>query len=198
MSLSAPPPPRWTFLPLPRRARAEPLARAWLAAQLGHDAITLPLSRTGRGRPQLGPPLDDADCSWSHSGEGLLVALGHRLRVGVDLEWLRPRPRAGELARRFFDPREADWLAARPPSTRTDAFIRLWCAKEAVLKAHGRGLSFGLDRLHIVIDDDGEPRLAGCDPALGAPADWQLRQLRPAPGYLGALAWRRPPAAPAA
>lgn len=197
MSLSVPPTPCWTFLPLARGARAEPLARAWLASQLGRDAVTLPLSRTGRGRPRLGPPLDGDDCSWSHSGEGLLVALGRGVQVGIDLEWLRPRPRAVELARRFFDPREADWLDARPDDARSEAFVHLWCAKEAVLKAHGHGLSFGLHRLRVGIDADG-PRLLDCDPALGMPGDWRLQPLQPAAGYVGVLAWRRPPATSAA
>ena len=70
----------------------------------------------------------------------------------------------------------------------TPPFLRLWCAKEAVLKAHGRGLAFGLDRL--AFDRlDGVPRLAHVDAGLGRVDDWHL-----APLDLGALtgmvAWR--------
>ena len=36
----------------------------------------------------------------------LLVAVGLGIRVGVDLEYLRPRPRALPLARRFFTAQE--------------------------------------------------------------------------------------------
>ena len=68
------------------------------------------------------------------------------------------------------------------------AFTRLWCAKEAVLKAHGRGLSFGLEKLQFALDGDGPPRLVACDPALGAPADWRLHAWTPVPGYLATLA----------
>ena len=196
MSLSAPPPPLWVFLPLPRGTKAEPLAREWLAQQLGGTADTLPLLRDGRGRPRLGAPFDLADCNWRHSGDSLVVALGTGVQVGIDLEWLRPRPRAAALARRFFHPAEADWIESCPLETRPAAFTRLWCAKEAVLKAHGHGLSFGLDRLRL--EDDGEHiRLVDCDPALGRPGEWALTLLEPAPGYVGALAWRRPMAAPA-
>jgi 4'-phosphopantetheinyl transferase len=31
--------------------------------------------------------------------------------------------------------------------------------------------------------------LAACDPALGTPARWQLREWSPQPGYRAALAW---------
>ncbi|WP_123770092.1 4'-phosphopantetheinyl transferase family protein [Vulcaniibacterium tengchongense] len=183
-------PVRWAWQPLPPRQPAEPLARAWLAAQLGASAERLPLQRDGRGRPRLQPPWADWDCNWSHSGEALAVALGRDVEVGIDLERLRPRARALELAARFFAAEEVAWLHQAPSAAvRDHAFLRLWCAKEAVLKAHGHGLAFGLHRLRFA-DGGGALRLVACDPALGRPADWRLVELRPAPEYLGALAWR--------
>ena len=168
---------------------AEAQARAWLAERLHSPAAQLPLPRDERGRPQLHVSHPAHDCNWSHSGEGLLVALAQGVRVGVDIECERPRPRALALARRYFTTQEAAWLEATAEAARHRAFLRLWCAKEAVLKAHGHGLAFGLDRLRF------EPRdtalcLVACDDALGAPAQWQLHELAPAPGYLGMLAWR--------
>src|SRR3546814_15306157 len=68
--------------------------------------------------------------------------------------------------------------------------VRLWCAKEAVLKAHGRGLAFGLDRLEFALRGD-DWALMACDPALGRPSDWTLHAFTPMPGYLDSLAWRR-------
>lgn len=191
MPLSAPAAmnPRWIWLPLPRGDPAEPIARAWLGPRLGCPAETLSISRDGHGRPRLDAPFDGWDCNWSHSGAGLLVALGEAMQLGIDLEWQRPRPRALELARRFFHDREFDWLAALAGAARERAFLRVWCAKEAVLKAHGRGLAFGLDRLAFVDTHEGL-RLVECDPALGGPTCWTVQELAPAPGYLGALAWR--------
>lgn len=163
--------------------------RQWLAEALRTPADALPLERGTRGRPRLGAPLHRTDVNWSHSGDGLLMARGDELRLGVDLELLRPRPRALEVANRYFAARECARLAALPESDRDRAFTRLWCAKEAVLKAHGRGLAFGLDKL--VFDADGDTWvLVDCDPALGTPLDWALHHFEPAPGYLAALAWR--------
>ena len=42
------------------------------ALAVSPDALNL--QREPRGRPRLGPPQQDYDCSWSHSGEGLLIA----------------------------------------------------------------------------------------------------------------------------
>ncbi|HST44652.1 MAG TPA: 4'-phosphopantetheinyl transferase superfamily protein [Luteimonas sp.] len=178
---------------------AEPLVRAWLATLQDAPAGDVPIHRDARGRPMLALPVAGAagdrrgvrhDLNWSHSGDGLIVALAHEARVGVDLELLRPRPRAASLARRFFTAHEADSLAAWPVATREAAFVRLWCAKEALLKASGHGLSFGLHRLGFTAAADGGWTLVECDPALGAVPDWHLHAFAPAPGYLATVAWR--------
>ncbi|WP_147652911.1 4'-phosphopantetheinyl transferase family protein [Vulcaniibacterium gelatinicum] len=187
--MPAPPPPRWTWQPHLRGQAAEPRVRAWLAAELGCPAEAVAFVRDRHGRPQLQPPLRRHDASWSHSGEGLLIALGEDARIGADLERIRPRPRAGELAARFFHTAEAAWLAALAEPERTLAFVRLWCAKEAVLKAHGRGLAFGLHRLRFT-EHAGALRLADCDPTLGPAEAWRLHEFEPHPGYRAALAWR--------
>lgn len=185
----APVAPRWALLPHAPGTPAEPIARDWLGRQLGIRPDTVPLQRDGRGRPRLGGGFAALDCNWSHSGERLLVALGAGLRVGVDLERIKPRPNALALARRFFATAEAERLAQLSAADREQAFVRLWCAKEAVLKAHGHGLSFGLDRLEFAADADAL-LLAACDAALGGAAQWTLRLHAPEPGYVAALAWR--------
>ena len=182
-------PVRCAWRPYHKGQRAEPLARDWLAGELGTSSDALAIQRTAQGRPLLGAPHADWDASWSHSGGGLLMALARDLRVGIDLELERPRPKAQVLANRFFAPSEAAALAALPAATREPAFVRLWCAKEAVLKAHGQGISFGLHRLAFTPADGGW-RLVDCDPALGVPGDWTLRSFHPAPGYLATVAWR--------
>ena len=48
-----------------------------------------------------------------------------------------------------------------------------------MLKAHGRGLAFGLDKLAFA-ERDGALALVACDAALGAPATGQLRECDPA------------------
>lgn len=181
---------RWTWRTHRPGQRAEALARAWLAAELATPADALALARDARNRPQLHGALARYDCNWSHSGGHLLLALGDGVRVGVDVEQVRPRARALELAQRFFAAEEVDWLrgfAAGAP--RDAAFARLWCLKEALLKAHGHGLSFGLHRVAFA-PDDGAAAIVRLDPALGAPADWTVRMLDAPPGCVAALAWR--------
>lgn len=187
-----PPTLRWTWRDHVPGTAAEPTARAWLGPLLRLPPEQVPLQRDAHGRPRLQPPFGDCDAGWSHSGEGLVVAFGRGLVLGIDLEWTRPRPNALALARRFFAAPEADWLQGLADPVREAAFMRLWCAKEALLKAHGRGLAFGLDRLAFA-ERGGALVLVDCDPTLGAPADWRLHEWSPRPGYRAALAWRDAP-----
>lgn len=171
------------------RTRGEPSARQVLAEALAQPADGLPIRRDARGKPHFDAPFSDQAISWSHSGEVLLVALGPARDLGVDVERHRERPRMMEIAQRFFHPSELDWLRAQDDSARTGAFVRLWCAKEALLKAHGHGVSFGLEKL-VFGEREGDLQLIDCDPALGSPAEWQLHEWEPLPGHRGALAWR--------
>ncbi|PJK08077.1 hypothetical protein CO608_09240 [Lysobacteraceae bacterium NML08-0793] len=183
--------PTHALLPYPPGSHAQALACDWLAQQLQHPAEQLPLYRDERGRPRLAAPLHNHDVSWSHSGEQLLLVCGKNLTVGCDLEYLRPRLNALKLARRFFHPQEAHWLQSLPQCEQERAFLQLWCAKEAILKAHGHGLSFGLEKLRLAHSDTGLV-LAECHRQLGKPEDWRLELFSPADGYIAAIAWRQP------
>jgi 4'-phosphopantetheinyl transferase len=197
--------------PYRRGEPAEPRVRPWLSAELRFPESLLDMVRDTHGRPHVHPQSAiseyvtkisdlnaksaEIDINWSHSGDWLMAVYALGARVGVDLELLRPRPKALALASRFFAPEETAALArwADDPAALQLRFTRLWCAKEAVLKAHGRGLSFGLEKLRFEIDAADaacSPRLVACDPALGRPQDWALRAWLPVPGYLATVAWR--------
>ncbi|MBB5886198.1 4-phosphopantetheinyl transferase [Xanthomonas sp. LMG 8992] len=188
--------PDWRFGPValwlrphPPRTSGEAQARRLLAGELAVPAAQLPLRRDARGRPGLHAPLAHLDTGWSHSGDYLLVAVAAHARLGVDIERQRPRPRLLELARRFFHPEEVALLAALAAPAREALFFRLWCAKEALLKAHGHGIAFGLHRLRFAEDAGGALHLVWCDPELGAAEAWHLHEWEAAPGYRAALAW---------
>lgn len=170
--------------------RRAPL-RALLAAYLGIEAEQLSLVDDAFGRPALGPAHEPTlGFNWSHSGPHALIALGRHIRPGIDVERQRPRPGALAIARRFFSLEEAAALAALPTDQRSAAFLDLWTAKEAVLKALGRGLAFGLHRLSIARTFDGLTlrRLEQDD--VNA---WQLRPLLLDASLVAALAWRGDP-----
>lgn len=174
-------------LPYHREQRRQPLI-ALLARYLGVSDGTVVLLDGEHGRPRLAPGLDPSlDFNWSHSGGHAVIAIARGIAPGVDIERRRPRERSLAIAQRFFSAEEVAALAALPPGERDVLFLQLWTAKEAVLKAIGRGIAFGLQRLDIVIEN-GAPRL--CRLQGDDPDAWQLQRLVLDPALFGTLAWR--------
>lgn len=178
--------PRWPG-PLRAVAESEPL-RGLLAAYLNRPVRHVRIERGLHGKPRLrGSTLH---FNLSHSGGAVLVALSRRRAVGVDLEMPhRARP-VLTLAKRWFDTRETAQLAALPRASRQKAFLQLWSCKEAVLKAHGRGIGYGPQRVALALNSQGRPaELLAPRPHPGGAA-WQIVLLSPGDGAVGALAWR--------
>lgn len=173
-----------------RREQGRAPLLAVLADYLQLDAASLRLETGEHGKPHL-PNAHPLRFNWSHSGEFALLALARNVDPGVDIEQPREGVRTQELAERFFAPAEARALANLSESARDASFLQLWSAKEAVLKALGHGLSFGLERIEFVFGDDGwlPDRF---DPEAGAAQEWQMLSIRATAGYAGALAWYGP------
>jgi len=173
-----------------RDLRREPLRRV-LAAYLATTPADVRLVSDPHGRPRLHAAHGSTlDFNWTHSGDRALIALAHGAAPGVDVERVRPRPNALEIARRFFSADEVAALEALPEPLRGQAFLDVWTAKEALLKAHGRGLAFGLDRLSVARDGAALQlrRFDGHDVRA-----WQLHRLSLGPALVGALAWQGGP-----
>jgi 4'-phosphopantetheinyl transferase len=162
-----------------------------LARYLGIPTGDVPiLQAAAHDKPRLATPHDWLGFNWSHTGDVAVVALARGLELGVDVERLDRDMNALEIARRFFAPAELVALQACNETDRNASFLKLWTAKEAVLKATGEGLAHGLQR--IVLDVAGDhPRLraVGDDSIV----DWRLHRLSaPDADLVAALAWRGP------
>lgn len=182
--------PATIWLCLPDSVPAEGLVREWLSMQTGRPEHDIHFARDAAGRPHLQAPLADHDVNWSHSGGRLLAAVVRHARVGVDIELIQTRRRIDDIATRYLTAGEQAWLQRLNGRDKLRGFHRLWCAKEAILKAHGQGLSFGLDRLELLPDSQGRLQIRALDPALGGLDDWTLREWIPAAGFVAALAVR--------
>ena len=166
--------------------------RVLIAAYLGVPVDRIVFRDAPGGRPAIVAPDTDLDVNWSHSGGHAVMAVARSLPpLGVDYEVARPRPRARALARRFFHPQEFADLSQQADACLESAFLKLWTAKEAVLKALGEGLRFGLDR--VVFRFDGEDIVPSrfCA-AAGDATQWTLRRLDDSLGHVS-VAWRGPP-----
>lgn len=117
----------------------------------------------------------------SHSSGVAVVAVTAGARVGVDVEDIAARPAPLHVAARFFSPAEVRQLHACPSSQQPTQFYRCWTAKEAYVKALGRGLSIPLEHFSACPREDGGVDLRN---APGDAARWHLRQLQPRPDWM--------------
>ncbi len=168
--------------------------RVLLGAYLHIDAADLRIERNEHGKPFLGAAHTAAlQFNLAHSADALIVALARAQVLGVDIENMRRARPWMELARRYFTAREYAALDALAPERLGVAFVRLWSCKEAVLKALGRGIAFGLERLDFELDAAGDViGLQAIAAEAGDAAEWRLLRLAPLPDLCGALAWRGP------
>jgi 4'-phosphopantetheinyl transferase len=170
------------------RERLDRLLQAY-----GGRAAQVSIARGPHGKPFAAAP-GYPHFNTSHARHCVVFAFAAEQEIGVDVEAEDRRHAPMELATRFFAAEESAALAALDEAQRAAAFLSLWTAKEAVLKALGLGLSFGLDRLRFDLHDGGRStRLRALDTVDGNVEDWRLLRFQPASGHVGALAWRGPP-----
>jgi 4'-phosphopantetheinyl transferase len=163
-----------------------------LAAYLGCAPQAVRLAIGEHGKPFLAGARA-FDFNISHCRGALIVGIARGQELGVDVETQRRKRPVVELAGRFFAADEASALARVDEAHRQIAFLRLWSCKEAVVKALGTGIGFGLARVQFGIDPAGEPvGLSVIHASAGAVKDWHVVRLAPTGAHVGALAWRGP------
>lgn len=120
--------------------------------------------------------------SIAHSGE-LVALLFGTVDCGIDLELAR-EVATQDLARRFFSPREAALLEGEDTA---DLFFRLWCCREAAIKADGRGMASLIGATEVV-DSGAEECPVSVQGVSWGTFPWVLSG-----GYHGAVAFREVP-----
>lgn len=116
--------------------------RGWIQSRLAQDALTRCASlcgapNSGWEKDASGAPKPNAGFFWSVSHtRGMVGAVVSKEPIGIDIEIIRPR-REG-LFKHVATP--AEWRMI--DGAGWDAFYTLWTAKEAVVKACGRGVGW--------------------------------------------------------
>jgi 4'-phosphopantetheinyl transferase len=126
-------------------SRRDATAEAALSAATGRADIRI--LRRPSGRPALAPPYPELAVSLSARSGRLAAAFSPTARVGVDIEPLAAvhESDVARLASDHFGRGEAARIGALGPAAARNLFLKLWVAKEAVLKITGRGVYDGLN-----------------------------------------------------
>jgi 4'-phosphopantetheinyl transferase len=169
---------------------ARGLLRVLLGDYLKGDARRVEFHYGAAGKPRLTPDIETPPLHFNvtHSGEIALFAFCRARELGIDVEQVRPYAHAEQIAKRFFSQRESALLQALPPEERNAAFFNAWTRKEALLKATGKGISFGLDRVEVALAPGQPAQFVSLDGDKRKAGGWALWSLTPAPGYVAAVA----------
>ncbi|MGQ0715384.1 MAG: 4'-phosphopantetheinyl transferase family protein [Gemmatimonadaceae bacterium] len=164
------------------------MLRGLLAHYTGVPPDRIRLKNGARGKPAL----DDANAALhfnvSHAGGVALFAFTRLTELGIDVEHIHEMPDLLPIAERFFAPAERRALRKLDGQEQLEAFFVCWTRKEAYIKAIGEGLACPLDRFVVTMHPDERARFVEIGGDGIAAAMWTLEDLRPAPGYVGAVA----------
>ena len=166
--------------------------REVLGAMLKVEPMALVLEYGPFGKPRIAAP---ALCRALHfnvtHAEDLGVYAVANEEIGVDVERLREVPEAQSIAALFFSAREAARLGALPHEKQTEAFLKGWTRREALLKVAGLGLGQPLPQADGLFNPDELAHAVPVQQTEKAATQWTVRSLDPAPGYVGACATKR-------
>lgn len=149
---------RWERFQSPVAQRRYVLCRAALRAvlcrQIGCPNESLAFEAAKHGKPFGLVNGQPASISFnvSHSGNHGLIAIAPKGRLGVDVEGRAPRRNLENLIEGVFSPREKAELESVDGCQQLHMFFRFWTIKEALVKAHGKGLSMKVAELEIPED----------------------------------------------
>ncbi|RQS08137.1 4'-phosphopantetheinyl transferase superfamily protein [Burkholderia sp. Bp8998] len=178
-----------------RSAATRAALRDVLGAALGVAPRDIAIVVDESGRPSLDPAhRASLDFNVSHAGDHALIAWAGTGRVGVDIESCNRTTDWRALTREVCAAAEAAYLDGLPLVARADAFMRVWSAKEALLKALGTGIVGGLRAFAVVPPrDTATPATTIVEPAAPAAgvAAFDAAWLDAAPGYAACVAWTR-------
>lgn len=140
---------RVAALPEERAARQYVVSRAMqrrlLAAYVGGTPAEIEFGFEAMGKPTLTSPNGiDLRFNTTHSGNLVIIAISKGRDVGIDVEKVRPVPRALKVAKRCYSTHEYERLAALPADQLDRAFLSIWVKREGTAKARGDSVWRGL------------------------------------------------------
>jgi 4'-phosphopantetheinyl transferase len=167
--------------------------RIILARYLDIPPASIAFDKNSSGRPSLTGKAKSLalDFNLSHTEYVALMVVAVDLRVGADIEAIRPI--YPEITGDHFPEMEHPTMTGLTAEERLSQFYKLWTQKEAILKAEGIGFRADLPTL----DPEPQDQLAIGPPEFrlvpGLTQPWYLQSLHPAHGIIGAVATSQRP-----
>ncbi len=155
-----------------------------LAQILNESPEKIRINKAEHGKPYLA---DNPQLVFnlSHSASVMIIAVGWRCQLGVDVELCKPRANLAGLVDKCFAEEEVEYWRKLPEHQKIPEFYRFWTRKEAFVKATGRGIGLGLD--HCVINPENPAEFLRVPESCGQASAWRVQDLDLGAGVCSAL-----------
>ncbi len=150
------------------------LVRRRLSAYVGCLPQQLNILRTTAGKPYLAD-YPEVFFNLSHCQKQWVLVITTGRRIGVDIEIIRPRKGMEALVKRCFSHTERQRWNGFSEAEKQRWFYHYWTAKEAFVKAVGRGIALGLEKVQVAWTP--QPELRQIPAGYGDEQDWRLLML---------------------
>jgi len=162
------------------------ILRLLLSNYTGLNPKELVFGKNPFGKPFLCNPVNSEICfNLTHSGNLLLFAIGKEKGVGIDVEKIEEKIDIKGISTLVFSFDEQQTLSRSMDPIQD--FYALWTAKEAILKASGRGFSYPINQFSVVMYN-GTPKLSFIPEEITGGYSYSLSSFSPANGYTAAIA----------
>jgi 4'-phosphopantetheinyl transferase len=156
------------------------MQRELLARYVGGHPSEISFGVVAMGKPTLSRPNDiGLTFNTTHSGSLVIIAVTSNRDVGVDVEQVRPVPRALKVAKRCYSAEEFAMLEGVPAEKLDRAFLSIWVKREGTAKARGDSVWRGLASWKNGALENTSRRL-----------DYRVEYLDLGPGFIGVVVAR--------
>jgi 4'-phosphopantetheinyl transferase len=167
---------------------ARGILRLILAGYLNIEPGLISFSYAENGKPRLQNIFSKKGIQFnlSHS-EGLALYVFSRWHeVGVDIEFIREISEMEQIVEQFFSIRERTLYDRLPGREKHVMFYSWWTRKEALTKAVGEGLSYPLDSIDALSDEEKSVESPEFSGKANEEPRWSVWDLEPAEECVGA------------
>ena len=169
---------------------ARGILRQLLAGYLQSSPGEINFTYNPQGKPQLASSFKNIDLQFniSHSEDLALYSFNYEQQIGIDLEYLRENVDYENIAKRFFCETEFQLITSCISEQRQQRFYQLWTAKEAYLKAIGKGLGGGLETSEIKLNQEENICFHSIENKEETASNWSLYNFIPESNFVATIA----------
>ena len=165
------------------------LLKSLISCYLNTEVKEISFLQNGHGKPSLQPELNKLDLRFniSHSENVGVFAFSLGKELGIDVELIQKISNLNQIIDISFSDYEKKWFYKTEPEGRNELFYKIWTAKEAFVKAIGKGLSYSLKEIEFQTKADKTIEFHSTHGHQDSCGEWKIFTFNPLPNFISSL-----------